>query len=192
MVDDVTKSSCKLSWQPPNKDGGSPVTGYFIEVASGYSTRFKKVNKQPIDALDFEYDLEEGESYEFQVCAVNLAGVGKPSASTGKFTAKDPFTVPSKPGTPEPEVKKDHVALTWSKPETDGGARITGYIVESRRVGEMKWSKISQDGEVPDTMFDAKDLKDGESFEFRVSAVNKAGTGPPSSPSQPCKYGEFK
>jgi len=38
--------------------------------------------------------------------------------------------------------------------------------------------------------FTLSDIKDGASYEFRVSAVNKAGQGPPSASSAAAKYGQ--
>ena len=30
-VDEVGKSSCALTWKAPEFDGGSPITGYYVE-----------------------------------------------------------------------------------------------------------------------------------------------------------------
>lgn len=52
---------------------------------------------------------------------------------------------PGKPGTPEiVDWDKDHVDLKWTKPIKDGGAPITGYIIEKREVGSPKWVKACE------------------------------------------------
>jgi len=48
-VSDVTTRSCVLKWKAPEFDGGSPVTGYYVESSQrSYSTRWAKVG-QPCD-----------------------------------------------------------------------------------------------------------------------------------------------
>ena len=192
LVDDITKASAKLTWEPPEFDGGSPITGYIIERQNGFSSRWSKLTKEPITEQQLEMtDLREKEQYDLRVSAVNAAGISKPSPTTGKFTAKDPFEKPGKPGTPEVgEITKGVATLNWKAPESDGGAEITNYIVEMR-VNRGKWAVVNKDETVPDTTFQVQGLKEGEEVEFRVTAENKAGPGPASNPSKPIKYGRL-
>ena len=192
QVNDVTKTSCQLTWEVPENDGGSPIIGYIIEKTTGYSSRWSKVNKEPIENLEYAFsDLIESSEYEFRICAVNAAGVGPPSPGTGVIVAKDPFDVPGKPGTPQvTDLKPEAATITWQPPESDGGAPIENYIIEKRRVGDVKWDKVNPDQKVPNTTFTVPGLLEGVDYEFRVTAENKAGPGPPSDPSKPGKYGE--
>ena len=49
---------------------------------------------------------------------------------------------PGAPGRPEPtDWDKDFVDLKWEPPKNDGGAPITGYIVEKKERGTGKWIK---------------------------------------------------
>jgi len=89
LADDVTKASCKLTWEPPETDNGSPVTGYMVERCEGKSTRWSKLTKDPVTERRLDVgDLLAGESYQFRVCAVNAAGVSKPSDASTPFVAK--------------------------------------------------------------------------------------------------------
>jgi hypothetical protein len=92
-----------------------------------------------------------------------------------------------------PEVKKvgkNYIELAWTTPTNDGGAKITGYIVEKKPVGSDQWTKAT-----PFTVLDnnviISDLPENGEFEFRVKAVNKAGEGEPSSSTGRVKITEF-
>ncbi|XP_074598807.1 projectin protein bent isoform X2 [Brevipalpus obovatus] len=176
--------SIDVKWEPPARDGGAPITGYIIEKKEkgkdwekgaevfGPTTKAKVANLKP------------GKEYEFRVVAVNKAGPSEPSLPSHPQVAKNPFDEPGAPGRPEPtDWDKDHVDLKWTAPENDGGAPITGYIIEKRKKGARKWDKAAT---VPGTATSgtAPDLEEGQEYEFRVLAVNKAGPGEPSEPSR--------
>ena len=92
-VSEVTRSGCRLTWQAPADDGGSPVTGYIVEKRSAaYSPRWTKITRKPIDARDIDLeDFAMDEEVEFRVLAVNAAGYGQPCDATDVITIKDPF-----------------------------------------------------------------------------------------------------
>ena len=50
----------------------------------------------------------------------------------------------------------------------------------------------NKDVKVSDTKWTVPGLQEGKEYEFRVTAENKAGQGPPSAPSKPAKYGEYR
>lgn len=77
------------------------------------------------------------------------------------------------------EVDKDHVELSWTPPTRDGGSKITGYIVEKKKVGNPDWEPASI-GQVQGPSARIDNLDEGSSYEFRVKAVNAAGPGAPS------------
>jgi len=185
---DVTKTSCKLTWSAPESDGGSPVTGYYVEKFTG--TKWIKAAKKPITTCSYSLDdlLEGSADNEFRVCAENAAGVGEPSESTGRFVAKDPFEVPGRPEQPGvKERSEDTATLTFKAPDSDGGSPVTGYVVEMKPKLDAKWKVVGKD--VKDLEFVATGLQPDAEYEFRVSAVNKAGQGQASLPSKPSKYG---
>ena len=192
LADDITKSSCKLTWEPPETDNGSPVTGYIVERCEGKSTKWSKVTKDPVTQRQLDIsDLLAGESYQFRVCAINAAGTSKPSDASITFVAKDAFDihVPGKPGTPDVYEMTDAVSLEWKAPDSDGGAPITNYVIEMRLFGETKWKVVNKDEKVTETSFTVTDINWTKEHEFRVTAENKAGQGPASAPSKATKYG---
>jgi len=186
-VADLTITSCTLNWSPPESDGGSAITGYNVEKLSG--TRWIKVTKKAITKCTYAVsDLIEGSSdNEYRVNAENLAGVGPPSETTGRFTAKNEFDVPGKPDAPlVSDLTVDSAKVLWALPTSDGGSPITGYILEMKANGETKWKVVKKD--IKETTHDVTGLKAGTDYEFRVAAENKAGTGLPSLPSKSVKY----
>jgi len=90
-VGDVTRNSVKISWTEPLSDGGSALVGYVIEARTAYNPRWMKVTRTPVKVTEFTYtDPLEGDEYEFRVVAVNDAGPGKPSKTTGPHKVRDP------------------------------------------------------------------------------------------------------
>ena len=168
-------------------DGGSPITGYYIEKKSG--SRWVKVNKksQKDTTLTLD-DLDEGTTYEYRVFAENEAGQGKPCAPVS-FVAKDPFDKPGRPGRPDvEEITGTTATIAWQPPESDGGSPVTNYIIEKRVAGEKKWQRVNKE-DVTDLTYEIPDLEEETEYEFRVTAENKAGQGEPSEPSKAAKYG---
>ncbi len=88
---------------------------------------------------------------------------------------------PGKPGRPEVTAwDADRIDLKWVPPMKDGGAPIESYIVELKDPISREWTKCA---DVPGTSASVKHLKEGQEYQFRVKAVNKAGPGVPSEPS---------
>ena len=188
-ADDITKSSATLTWQPPEFDGGSPVTGYYVEKYS--SKRWVKVNKKAVTKCELIVDdLSEKKEYEYRATAENIVGLSKPCESI-RFIAKNPFDVPGAPGQPVvEEITAVTAKLSWAPPESDGGSPITNYIVEKKKKGEVKWARVNKDT-VSEPEFTVPELKEEIEYEFRVTAENKAGPGAPSKPSQVAKFGQY-
>jgi len=183
QVRDVTATSCLLTYQPPNSDGGSPILGYIIERRDNSTNKWQRVNKDGlIEQLFVETkDLKEGTEYEYRVIAENLAGQSKPSEPCKPFKAKMPYDRPGPPlnvkyGT----VTKSSIELSWSKPATDGGSPILGYKIERRNAKTLNWSSMESLGIIKDCNYTLKNLNEGQEYEFRVVACNLAGDSNPS------------
>jgi len=88
-----------------------------------------------------------------------------------------------------PEVKeatKTSATLAWKPPSDNGGSEITNYVVEYRADGAFKWKRATENV-VPSTTYIVKGLEENIKYEFRVTAENKAGVGPPSDSSTAVK-----
>lgn len=85
------------------------------------------------------------------------------------------------------DVAKTSCFLSWTKPEHDGGAKIDGYVIEMLKSGTTDWIRVA-DG-ISNLEYFLKGLMEKQEYSFRVRAVNLAGEGEPSEPSDPvlCK-----
>ena len=97
-----------------------------------------------------------------------------------------------KPGKPNGlqivKIGKTSATLSWERPENDGGAEITNYVIEYRTEGGFKWVRVKD--MVKGTKHTVKTLVEGNVYEFRVAAENRAGIGPASDPTSPAKAEE--
>lgn len=73
-------------------------------------------------------------------------------------------------------VTKSSCTIGWKKPRSDGGSRITGYVVDFL-TEENKWQRVMKSLSL---QYSTKDLKEGKEYTFRVSAENENGEGTPS------------
>ena len=95
--------------------------------------------------------------------------------------------VPDAPSRPVvTSVTSDSVTLDWHVPSFDGGAPISGYIIEKKETSSTYWSRVSTVSSGV-TSHHITRLHRGEEYEFRVSAENRAGVGPASAPSAPIR-----
>lgn len=62
--------------------------------------------------------------------------------------------------------------MAWSKPEHDGGSRITSYQIDALEKGQQKWIKC---GVTKSTSFVVYGLRENGEYYFRVRAENHAG-----------------
>lgn len=92
----VTMDSMTLNWEEPEVDGGSPITGYWLERKETTSKRWNRVTRDPIRPMPLGIShcvtgLIEGSQYLFRVSAINAAGCGLASPPTDPIFARDPI-----------------------------------------------------------------------------------------------------
>ncbi|XP_060892969.1 titin-like [Labrus mixtus] len=167
-----SKSIMVVAWCKPDSDGGSPITGYHIECKDQSSILWKKLNRNLLTENQFKVtSVEEGLIYEFRVYAENMAGVGPCSTASQPVAARDQCDPPS--SLTVTNVTNSSVSLSWDKPEYDGGAKITGYVVERKQLPDSCWLKCNFTN-LLDTFFEVTGLEEGEQYDFRVIAKNSA------------------
>src|SRR5256712_7441494 len=119
-------SRVTLTWQGPSFDGGSPVIHY--RIYRGMVSGTESFLAETGTFLGYtDIGLTNGQTYYYQVSAVNAVGEGNPSSEA---SAKP--IAPTPPGSPT-ELKAlagdGQVILGWHQPTSDGGSYITGYRI---------------------------------------------------------------
>jgi len=87
-------------------------------------------------------------------------------------------TVPDSPtGFTATAISPTSISLSWSPPQNNGGAAITGYKIEYK-VPPSDYSVLTNTGNV--TQYTHTGLLTGKTYIYRVSAINSVGTSNPS------------
>src|SRR5690349_15532138 len=152
-----------LSWQAPSAEGGAAITSYNV-----YQGGRKAATVTGTGAT--MKNLANGTTYSFTVTAVNSAGEG-PASRAASATPAAAITRPGAPNGLAASPGDGKVALAWSPPKSTGGAAITSYNVYQggKRVAGVTGTSAT-----------VKNLSNGTTYSFTVTAVNKAGEGPAS------------
>ncbi|XP_060056701.1 myomesin-1 isoform X2 [Erinaceus europaeus] len=181
------RDSMVLAWKQPDKTGGAEVTGYFVnyrEVTDGKPGRWREANVKAVSEAAYKIsNLKENVVYQFQVSAMNMAGLGKPSAVSECFRCEEwTITVPGPPhGLKYSEVRKTSLVLQWKPPIHSGRTPVTGFFVDMKEANakDDQWRGLNE-AAIKTTFLKVQGLKEGVSYVFRVRAINQAGVGKPS------------
>jgi len=85
------------------------------------------------------------------------------------------------------ETTPTAIKLQWQPPKDDGGAKIERYVLEKKPKGSNKWTKCPGHIGPDETEATAKNLDEGEEYDFRVMAVNPEGESEPLVTTAPIK-----
>ncbi|XP_077208781.1 myomesin-1 isoform X1 [Paroedura picta] len=186
------RDSMVLGWKQPKSIGGAEITGYYVnyrEVIGGKPGEWKEANIKAISERAYRvHDLKENTTYQFQVAAANLAGLGIPSPASQSFKCEE-WTI-AVPGPPHDlscsEVRKDSLVLLWKPPIYVGRSPVTGFYVDMKETSatEEHWKSVNEKA-TTNKFLKISGLKEGTSYVFHVRAANKAGVGKPSDATDP-------
>lgn len=89
---DVTKSTVSLSWARPRDDGGSRVTGYYVERREVSTEKWVRHNKTHITTTMYNVTgLIPDAEYMFRIIAQNDIGQSESGPASESVVCKDPF-----------------------------------------------------------------------------------------------------
>ncbi|CAF4929782.1 unnamed protein product, partial [Rotaria sp. Silwood1] len=171
------KDYVSLAWHTCPDDGGSELISYIIEKREENKSIWTKVaNIRPTNTTYTCTGLLDQTSYVFRILAENDIGVSEPLELEHSVMAKLPY---ERPGPPIGPIKIDSIiqtgcTLTWLPATDDGGAKITGYIIEGKDVNRQSWTQLES---VPasETTVDIRQLKEDATYIFRIMSKNIVG-----------------
>lgn len=85
------------------------------------------------------------------------------------------------------ETAPDAITLQWKPPKDNGGSPVERYVLEKKPKGSNKWQKCPGNISPDETEATARNLDEGEEYDFRVIAVNENGESEPLLTSGPVK-----
>ena len=174
------QSQLNLSWNAPGSDGGSPITGYRIEVSeNGGSAWSTLVENTLLTGTTYtDSGLSAATTRHYRVSAINAAGTG-PASNVAQATTS--ATVPDAPT----ELKATangalQITLSWKAPGSDGGSPVTGYRILVWQPEDANWSTLVDNTGLPSTTYTHMNVLPASTWHYRVLAINAAGVSPES------------
>jgi chitodextrinase len=176
----ASQSEVKLSWRPPTT--GGPPAAYTVQYrvtstpVNSWMTATSRLTRPSFTVVG----LTPGTPYDFQVYASNLGGSGSPAAvnlTTATAVAIPvgaPGPVPNLGATGSPTAST--LNLIWGQPS---GAPAS-YLIEYRIHDSDEFWQSARSA-TASAAFTVTRLLPYTLYDFRVTPINSAGSGPPSS-----------
>ncbi|ROR90249.1 fibronectin type III domain protein [Nocardioides aurantiacus] len=169
--------SASLTWAP-GTDGGSPLTGYTLQVRLGTLV----VRTQPVGTVRplQVTGLTNGLTYNFRLRARNAVGASPLSAASNAVT---PAGVPGQTRILAPargDVGGQLTAVAnWNAPLLNGGSAITSYRVSALRMAANGTTVVGSPVvvTVPGAARTANVTLPAGNYRFEVRAINAVGAG---------------
>ncbi|XP_058242664.1 myomesin-2 [Hemibagrus wyckioides] len=173
-----------LSWSPPEYRDRAPMW-YYIEKTLVGSNSWQRVNTQvPVRSPRYAvFNLAEGKEYLFRIISANMYGTSEPSKPTIPIKTQELRGVPSAPGqVVATRETNTSVLIQWAPPKEPNN--LIGYYIDLCVKGSKDW--VSANHKLhKKTEFVVHGLKTGETYVFRVQAINELGLSEESQESAP-------
>lgn len=196
----VSPTQIVLSWIPPSETYGQLISGYRIDQKLSTNVFNTIVDNTGQATSHSITNLSTGKTYTFIVIALFTGGVesnpSQEASATPTSTSVPPTTTPLPTSTPPTtstpqssalpntptglnvtKVSPSSVQLSWTTPSNNGKSSVTGYTIEYK-VGSGTWSVLTANADISTSYVHTRLL--AGTFTYRVSAINSAGTGNPS------------
>ena len=186
---------CKLSWETPEDDGGTPLSAYMVNMMDLSQNEWVTVAETKDKSVEVK-GLKPGHLYRFEVVALNKEGMSPPARLKDPVKAENPYCPPGVPTDVNiVDFDEQSVTLRWTKPVSDGGRPISHYIIQKKdEFGGWFEALVTDDANCSATIAELEarvpGLSLGKKYQFRVVACTKAGESDPSQETKPhlCRY----
>ena len=187
----VGQTVIELAWKAP---ATGDVTAYRVDESDDGMVWMERVASIDDPFYD-RINLDPGDTKYYRVFAIyGDKGEGEPSETASATT--DAATAPGKPAAPTlaggTPSDVSGIAVSWVAPSSDGGSPITGYQIERLKDGDDDWMTAKADtgltsaitancgatgATVATCTYQDTGLIHSTQYHYRVSAINKVGTG---------------
>uniref|UniRef100_A0A665WLT9 Myomesin-1 n=1 Tax=Echeneis naucrates TaxID=173247 RepID=A0A665WLT9_ECHNA len=182
---ECVRDSMVLSWKQPTFIGGADITGYFVdyrEVIDGVPGKWHEANIKSI--TERAYRVSRYEILQLMLVSKLNGAI----SATRLCLRKQEVSVPGPPHDLQiREVRSDSLALLWKPPVYQGRDPVNGFYIDIKEAEapEEAWRGINTKATEKTYMKVITNLKEGETYVFRVRAQNKAGVGKTSDVTEP-------
>jgi Fibronectin type III domain len=163
-------TSIFLSWNSPQSNGGSPITGYEIEYGTTTVQWLVLIPNTGNAQQTYFYHtgIDSSKTYYYRVSAINSNGVGAPSNIASSIIT--PTTTPAITGV---AISPTQVNLSWVAPSNTFGQIINGYQIQQKS-GTSYINLVENTGLV--TSYTISSLTPDTTYTFRIKALFTGGT----------------
>ena len=172
-------SKLNVSWHPPTNTGRPSINNYDLQYREVGAANYRNGPQNVSGTRTTISGLRPGTVYQVQVRATNAEGDGVWSPAVERSTSQN--SEPDPPavtyGLRATGVSQTRIDLSWNAPTDDGGASITGYRIEVSDDGGSNWSDLVANTHSSSRTYAHTDLTAGVTRHYRVSAINRVGTG---------------
>ena len=158
----AVEGGASLSWSAPASDGGAAITGYVLS----YGTVSAVLGNTLAATVG---GLTAGVEYAFTLQAANSVGLGAAAVAGGEFGCRSAGDRAGRAAKFDGDCGRWRlIGITWSAPNSDGGATITAYIVYANSAAALTASGDARAATLTG-------LSNGTEYTLWVNARNSVG-----------------
>ena len=178
----VAGNKIELAWLEPSQGWNeSTISGYKIERSldnsawddlvpiwtSAHRTQVYHLFDHHWQLRYTDINLTTNQRYYYKVSAINLGGTGRASTIASTVAGNVPDQITTISATAQ---TGNEIVIAWTPP-ADNGHAIVKYLIEFS-IGQTVWHN---DGSSVTTSFTSTELANGETYYYRVTAMNSIG-----------------